>query len=389
MLFGSSASISSWSSVSSFDHASGFLDSTKGSILSNKNDKTKSYVLSDLSCTSSEQDSRTRLLVQRTSSNKHPHDISKTRSVNVPSYDPVKETNREKNRNDASDLNNKTEFSSIKTKEKESVNSNFELNVKGRKKIEKNEIFVSSSSPKYKATKNNLDCKRTDGNKLIPQELIKELYIVQKVKKGRKGNSGKCVVCSASYSIPYIEKHILDKHQTILQKASTNESVSRKDASLLSHSSYIRPRVVITKLISPTESTEKHSDNTTSINANSESKCIRKKTVKSNLGNQVKDSKQNIKPIEKPKTRCEPYKNLRNKSSEKRCSKLKSTKNKKMSQVEELSTAKKDQSTKKPAKNSITSKEKSHREVKKQEAHKTDKDDIDDKLPEKVSTGKF
>ena len=387
MLFGSSASISSWSSVSSFDHASGFLDSTKGSVLSNKNDRTKSYVLSDLSGTSSEQDSRTRILVQRTSSNKHPHDISKTRNVNVPSYDPAKKANREKKLNDASDFNSKTEPSSLKTKEKESVDSNFESNVKGRKKKEDGKILYSSSSRKYITTTNTLDHKRNDGNNLIPQELIKELYVVQKVKKGRKGTTGKCVVCSASYSIPYIEKHILDKHHAILQKAITNKSASRKDANLLSNSSYIRPRVVITKLISPTESTVKHSNNTTSINANSESKCIRRKTVKTNLGNKIKESKQNIKSNQKPKTQCEPYKNLRNKSSE--SSKLKSSNDKKISQMEEFPLAKKEQSTKKPTKNSTTSKGKSHREIKRQEAHKTDKDEIDDTLPEKVSTGKY
>ena len=295
MMFGSSASISSWSSVSSFDHASGFLDSTKSSLLTNQNNKSQRHASSGISCTSSDLGHLSRVLRHRKSPKNYSYDkLQEGRENDMGNHIPLVPSEKnniyrscEKNLEGSIASISKSSKASISAKRKGSIRASSGPKTQPKKGEATNITYPLSSSRKNKSTKKNVQ-KDDSGDSVTsnPQRSIKELFIVQKDNKRQKGNVGKCAVCSAFYSIPYIERHIINKHPTFVLNPSSANKMPQNDKNMLARSTHLRPRVVITKLNFPKESTETCLSKPSTI----DSKRTGSKTTKNDRKNKVKDT---------------------------------------------------------------------------------------------------
>ena len=397
MLFGSSASISSWSSVSSFDHASGFLDSTKGSLRSNKNDKTEMYFSNDLNLANSEQEIALRGLRQKSSLNKSSPskvqevslDTSKNTSKHAPKNEIKNLKKREKNISDSRKSNNNAR-STVNAKQKV-TDTIKESKDKLQKRKEDSKNRNQPSSRKNKTSKmlqqGHIE---EDKNSLKQPKTIKELYMVERDRKRRNGNVGKCMVCSACYSIPYIERHINDKHPEMILKQSGDGGIPQNSANILAHTSYLRPRVILTKLTSPNELNKECLGKSTNIKTNVKAKHNQNESAKSKTNEKLNNSDKYMRGKQRSKKPIVKCKSYQVKSSEESRSKRKSHEGKRTSSLEDSSNRKKGRRNEKPTKNKINSKEISHKNKnKKQYAQHSDQNSKEDKLPEKESEGRY
>ena len=396
MLFGSSASISSWSSVSSFDHASGFLDSTKGSLRSNKNDKTEMFFSNDLNLANSEQEIALRGLRKKSSLNKNsPSKVQEIRldtSENNSKHAPKNETKnlkkREKNISDAW-KSNKNESLRVNAKQKvtDTINESKDKRQKG-KADSKNRNQTSSRKNKTSKMLQQSHIEQ-DKNSLKQPKTIKELYMVERDRKRRNGNVGKCIVCSACYSIPYIERHINDKHPNMISKQSGDDDFPQNGTNILAHTSYLRPRVILTKLTSPNELNKECLGKSVNIKTGKKAKDNQNETAKSKTSEKLNNSDKYMRgkqSSKQPIVKCKSYKV---KSSEESRSKRKSNEGIRTPSLEESLNRKKGQHNKKLIKNKINSKEKSRKNKdNKQYSQQSNQNSTEDRLPEKESEGK-
>ena len=397
MLFGSSASISSWSSVSSFDHASGFLDSTKGSLRSNKNDKTEMYFSNDLNLANSEQEIAFPGLRKKSSLNKSSPskvqevrlDTSKNDSKHSPKNEIRNSKKREKNISDSRKSNNNAS-STVNAKQKvtDTIKESQDERQKG-KADSKNKNQPSSRKNKTSKMLQQGHVEE-DENSLNQPKTIKELYMVERDRKRRNGNVGKCIVCSACYSIPYIERHINDKHPKMILKQSGDDGSPQNSSNILAHTSYLRPRVILTKLTSPNELNKECLRKSMNIKTGRKAKHSQNEAAKSKTNEKLNSSDRYMRGKQSSKKPIVKCKSNQAKSSEESRSKRKSHEGKRTSPLNDSSNRKKGQRNKQPIKSKINSKEKSHNNKnKKQCAQHSDQNSKEEELPEKESEGKY
>ena len=275
MLSGSGASLSSWSNASSFDQASGFLNSTKGgsifdqhirNIGSRRNQSNASSII-----TSNEGDVSRGLrhgdgpikysweyLAEGKESRLRKHDglpSSKEQSERVldKSSDTRADGTQSKNYDSSNVVTSaeKSNYSPRSTKRQQRRN---------QKETTANTNNVASKqntrTPAIPAASTNVA--RT--NFPTSPKLLKDLFhVVKNDSRCRARKVGRCTVCSTSYSIPYIERHITNKHPAlILDPAADKRESSQASNQDCSRSSYLRPRVVITRIDSETKTNKNY-----------------------------------------------------------------------------------------------------------------------------------
>ena len=274
MLSGSGASLSSWSSASSFDQASGFLNSTKGGSIFGqrtqhiKSDKPNSNASSIL--TSNGDDDRLGLrygdgpikysweyLAEGKETRLRKHDgqpSSKEQSGRVPG-EPTSMCE------DGTSLKNYD--SSVVTSGEE---SNYSLrSTRGQQR--RNQEEKRKNAAKMAPCQNNNKPRETAASTNVARtciptspKMLKDLFhVVKNDGRYRASKVGRCIVCSTSYSIPYIERHIVNKHPALILDFASAEGEHSETANLdRSRSTYLRPRVVMTRLDSEKRPNKDH-----------------------------------------------------------------------------------------------------------------------------------
>ena len=267
MLSGSAASLSSWSNASSFEQASGFLNSTKGdSILDHhiqtiESRRTHGHASSTVT----------------SNTGHYPHGLRHGQDPLKYSWEYLaegKQTNLSKS--DGSSISpTKKGTKSLERMPYESTTNNKDSKVpKDYGPAEITSAEKSNHSPiSTQGTRQNQKRKACTGTRLSSNKYnkslgkiqdsavfatnvptspkqVKDLFsVVKNNRRYRTSKVGKCIICSISYSIPYIERHIINKHPSlVLDLASNKLNSSPKSDYDHSRSAYLRPRIVITKL---------------------------------------------------------------------------------------------------------------------------------------------
>ena len=312
MLLGSGASISSWSSASSVDQASGFLNSTKcdSLILQNRNPRSRARHLDADSFASSKGGNDSSLilpldgtpirysweyLAEGKEARLKKHDsLTTSEEQNMLRFDEKSSMNRDSSANkfiksttdtsvqDLNDLNNRPGPKELR----KTRNKNKTGNMTSQNNRSTNiPILPSDITPKAQ-------------NIPTTPKLLKELFsIVKNDSKSRARKVGRCIVCGLSFSIPYIERHIANKHSSLVLDATSNtKNNSSEIKTNLTRSTYLRPRVVITRLTSK----ENGSVNLkTSPNTSSNAKGSERNTKGNKMDTQK--NKNSCKQVNKPK----------------------------------------------------------------------------------------
>ena len=190
--------------------------------------------------------------------------LAEGKKARLKSYDtsrsyegPKKALPSENLKNDKNALNGKNNQSSTVTSVEDkdfSTNSNSRRKGLRKKNINGNTSnTLSSSQTRKSANILSVNESSVPTTKSIPNELkvVKELFVIVKNdNRYRTSKVGRCMVCSATYSIPYIERHIADKHSSFVLDANSSKNSTNSHSIQRSNtrSTYLRPRVVITRL---------------------------------------------------------------------------------------------------------------------------------------------
>ena len=236
MLFGSGASVSSWSNASSIGQASGFLHSTStGDFFEpNHSDVKTRENITDINNSKSLHDEKTsnsrryekklrKYSWEYLQEGKEPILREDDSVVSTKEQDEI--SNADSSRKEQDAPNNARKQLIAKTSEEDiddKLNHSIDKTPRECKKNRNYPSFKKANSPnestKYRhAVVGNKNGKDASNQITTSPKSLKEFYIIEVTRRKRQTRKvGKCLACSMSYSIPYIERHIATKHSSLL-----------------------------------------------------------------------------------------------------------------------------------------------------------------------------
>ena len=267
MLFGSGASVSSWSNASSIGQASGFLHPTGTGDLfepTHSNVKTRENI-ADINNSKSHHDEKTSNSWRYEKKlRKYSWEYLQEGKEPILREDDSIVSTKEQDEISNADSSRKEQHAPIKAKKqliaksseediKDKLNHSMDKKPRKHKKNRNCPSFKKANSPNEDTKYRHLVVGNKNGKDASNQittspKSLKEFYIIEVTRRKRQTRKvGKCRLCSMSYSIPYIERHIATKHSSLLLDTEDNDFLESK-AFNRGLDVDIQPTVVLTRM---------------------------------------------------------------------------------------------------------------------------------------------